>query len=314
LAQAVYAVATDGSRYYYVETTGFGRPFSLDDPERGAYRLLGVTPGDYFVLTAVRDLTDPRVASGARTSGARHFDAAYTKSVQCGLTVSCTDHSLVSVHVSLGATVSGIDPGDWYVNNMDYPVIPGGGPPGLDLGTPPAFQTPTQAAVYFAQLKTSARYVQSNADCQINRSCLWFTAEHDGTAAAYFTSEAGTNGLFRICTFYLTSTSSGWQYFESNCRRVATAFPAVGSSGHLAIGFGGTGCINIHAAPGLTSRVVNCLPEGTDVTIDDGPYYLPEPLPCPTSASTIGGTWQAEVGWFTVTSCGAPEPPECRRR
>jgi hypothetical protein len=280
LAQAVYAVATDGSRYYYVETIGFGRPFSRDDPERGAYRLLGVAPGEYFVLTAVRDLADPRMASG--TPKARHFDAAYTKSVQCGLTVSCTDHSLVPVHVSPGATVIGIDPGDWYVNNANYPVIPGAGPPGLDLGTPPAaFQTPKQAAVYFAQLKTSARYVQSSADCQVNRSCLWFTAEHERSTSAYFTSEAGTNGLFRICTFYLTNTPSGWQYFDSNCRRVGTAFPAVGSTGRLVIGFGGTGCIDIHAAPGLTTKVITCLPENTAVTIDEGPDYLPESTPSP---------------------------------
>jgi hypothetical protein len=188
----------------------------------------------------------------------------------------------VSVHVSRGAKVTGIDPGDWYVNNATYPVIPGGGPPGLELQTPPpAFHIPKQAAVYFAQLKTSARIVQSSADCQVNRSCLWLTSEHVATAAAYFTSEAGTNGSFRICTFYLTSMSSAWQYFDSNCRRVATAFPALGSSGRLMIGFGGTGCIRIHAAPGPTAKVVSCLPENTDVTIDDGPYYLPESTPSP---------------------------------
>jgi hypothetical protein len=273
LAQAVYAITVDSSRFYEVETITLGRRFSMSDPTRGAYKLKGIAPGDYFVLTAIRDVLDPRVTS---SSGNRHFDAAYTKFVQCGSNVSCKDHTLVPVHVDPHATVSGIDPGDWFGTGPNsYPPIPDGAPPALNL-SPPSLQDPKPVATYFAQQHTSARYVNSNSECQVNLSCLWFTGDRTGHDAAYFVAQAGTNGLFRTCTVYLSSSAAGWQFRDSNCRRVATAFPAVGSSGQLVIGFGGTGCINVRSAPGLSAKVAACLPENTDVTIDDGPYYLPE--------------------------------------
>lgn len=292
LAQAVYAMAIDGSQFYEVETMTFGRRFSVSDPTRGAYKLKGVAPGDYFVLTAVRDITDPRVKSA---SGSRRFDAAYTTFVQCGANVNCKDHTLVPVHVDPHEAVTGIDPGDWFGTGPNsYPPIPGGAPPALNLGPPPeVFQDPKQAAIYFAQQRTSARYVNSSSDCQVNLSCLWFTGDRTGHDAAYFVAQAGTNGLFRTCTVYLTRTNSGWQYFDSNCRRVATAFPAVGSSGQVVIGFFGTGCISVRTTPGLSAKVVECLPENTDVTIDDGPYYLPE-----SSDPSLTYWWHiADKGW-----------------
>jgi hypothetical protein len=261
----VYAVATDVSRFYYVEKDSYGFPVAAGDKEWSEYLLEGVAPGDYFVVAAPRD--------------SQPWHGGYTKFVRCGGTVACagTDHTLASVHVTAGATVSGIDPSD----GVDSSLIPSGGPPPIpvigSVPSPPAFQNPKQAAVAYL----GDQYVESSSACQVNLACAWLTGERDGQAAAYFTYELGTNGLFRTCKIYLTSTSLGWQLLEQyrNCYRLTSAFPAVGSTGQIAFqpySFE-TGCVNVHAAPGLSTRVVACLPEGTSVTIDDGPYYLSEP-------------------------------------
>lgn len=47
---------------------------------------------------------------------ALQYDAggAYTNAVPCGLTVSCTDHSLIEIKVNAGKTVNNVDLCDWY--------------------------------------------------------------------------------------------------------------------------------------------------------------------------------------------------------
>jgi hypothetical protein len=274
----VYALAIDGSRFYSTEKLGYGAPAGPVDQEWTEYRLLGVAPGDYFVLTIPS--SPPyywETASGARTGGALHFGAGYTKAVPCGLTSNCTDHSLVPVHVSAGATLTGIDPLDWAHAPDAYPLVPGGAPaPPSVVSTPPSsFSDPIQAATYVV----GANFVVPSSGCQVNRACASLPVEHDGHAAAYVTSQVGTNGLLRTCTVYVISTTSGWQILDWNCKRLTEAFPGVGSSGHLDYSAkfeDAPRCINIHSTPGLTAKVVACVPVGTAVAINDGPTYLPE--------------------------------------
>ena len=292
----VYAVATDGSRFYYVEKASYGLPaYAIPDQEWNQYSLEGVAPGDYFVLAAPRD-------SHLTWAG------GFTKASQCGATVACTDHTLVPVHVSPGSTVSGIDPGD---GNF-FSQIPSGGPPPIDPVLPSAtFQDPKHAAIYLVQgaafiTPGSAEYVESKSECRLNLACAWLTGEVDGNAAAYFTYQLGTNGLFRTCTIYLLKTAAGWQFLEANCHRLAGAFPAVGSDGQLTFppkSFE-SGCINIHSSPGLASKVAACLPEKTAVTIDDGPSYLPEATSPPDLTKNYW--WHiANRGWVVDRYVGA---------
>jgi hypothetical protein len=49
----------------------------------------------------------------------------YTQAVPCGLSVSCTDHSLITVTVTAGATSSGVDPNDYYAPDGSFPPMPG---------------------------------------------------------------------------------------------------------------------------------------------------------------------------------------------
>jgi hypothetical protein len=61
-------------------------------------------------------------ATGALVGG-------YTPAVACGLTVACTDHSLIRVAVPAGETVRGVDIRDWYAPPGTFPPRPAGTEP-----------------------------------------------------------------------------------------------------------------------------------------------------------------------------------------
>jgi len=70
---------------------------------------LSVPAGDYYVVAYTLD--------GGLSAG-------YSKAVPCGLSVDCTDHSLIPVHVNAGETVNDIDPQDWYAPAGTFPEMP----------------------------------------------------------------------------------------------------------------------------------------------------------------------------------------------
>jgi len=81
--------------YVYVDT-------NLNASE---YQIDGLEPGFYWITA----YTIPNV-DGAPSGLA----GGYSKAVLCGLSVDCTDHSLVAVEVKPGMVTGGVDPGDWY--------------------------------------------------------------------------------------------------------------------------------------------------------------------------------------------------------
>ena len=105
----VYAIDIDDPGTWYTvtvpgtETAGF-------DPQ-GGYSL-GVTAGTYYVLAYEGEAADS-------------WAGLYSRMVPCGLTVSCTDHTLLPVTVMPTETATGIDPGDWYYpEDHEYPDRP----------------------------------------------------------------------------------------------------------------------------------------------------------------------------------------------
>jgi hypothetical protein len=70
--------------------------------EDGTYRL-ALPPGRYTVW-----------AQTGEWPGVRAF---YSRAVPCGLSVECEDHTPIVVEVTANATVTGIDPGDWYAES-----------------------------------------------------------------------------------------------------------------------------------------------------------------------------------------------------
>ena len=71
----------------------------------GTYQIDGLEPGFYWI-TAYTIPNDNGAPSG--------LAGGYTQAVLCGLSVDCTDHSLVAVEVKPGMVTGNVDPGDWY--------------------------------------------------------------------------------------------------------------------------------------------------------------------------------------------------------
>lgn len=284
-AMATYAISTDGDRFYRVESVAYQQH----------YTMLGVAPGDYFVLTTP-DMPGAIVASGTRTQSTGRFMAAYTKAVLCGLSVECGDHSLVPVHVSSGVATTNVDPGDWYADPSAYPLMPQGEPPTLTLASPPtSFDSLEQAAIFMEQSKTGGRYVRVREECPVNAACGWLTSSHLGQGAAYYLGSAGSNSDILSCAFYLVGGAGGWRPLGARCTGFATAFPAVGAIARVTLRMGEQGCVNVHDSPGISARVVACLNDGAQVQIDDGPIYIASKDP----PSALDVWWHiAGRGWI----------------
>lgn len=97
----VYAFAKDTyATFFKVETKTNQQSFTIDS----------VKPGTYVVVAYPQDM--PGLAGG------------YTKAVACGLSVECTDHSLVSITVEAGKTTPAVEVKDWYAPEGTFPKRP----------------------------------------------------------------------------------------------------------------------------------------------------------------------------------------------
>ncbi len=59
----------------------------------------------------------------APAPGSPVLAGGYTNAVPCGLSVDCTDHSLIAITVIAGQTIT-VDPGDWYAPEGAFPPMP----------------------------------------------------------------------------------------------------------------------------------------------------------------------------------------------
>ena len=71
---------------------------------------LRVPAGDYYVFATIVNDDDP-------AEDYRGYKAYYSEFVKCGLSVNCPSHEPIKVTVRAGRTLTGIDPGDWYVED-----------------------------------------------------------------------------------------------------------------------------------------------------------------------------------------------------
>jgi hypothetical protein len=76
-----------------------------------------VPAGNYTAYAWVQDFT---------------YGGSYSQAVACGLSVDCTDHTLVEFTVSAGANTSGVAVCDWYGDPGDVPL-----PLGVEVNTQP---------------------------------------------------------------------------------------------------------------------------------------------------------------------------------
>ena len=71
---------------------------------RGHYRLR-VSHGRYYVFARADEFLQSR--------------AYFTRAVQCGLDIVCTDHAKIPVQVDAGQIATGVDPADWFGSATD---------------------------------------------------------------------------------------------------------------------------------------------------------------------------------------------------
>jgi hypothetical protein len=281
VAQAVYAISVDGRTYYRTESV----------LTQAVYTMAAVAAGDYFVFSDARSIHEPDPSTPYD-----RFKAAYTPAIACGLSVACTDHSPIRVHVTAGHTTAGIDPVDWY--NIGYPYVPGN--PVYGPATQPAgFATADWAATFAGQDWVRAVRVAAQAQCPINTACFWLDGGHSGQHAMYYLAGAGSNGYVVRCGLYVVVSGSGWQPFSSRCQGTTgitalIGITAVGSTMHTRLGRGATGCTNAYGSPTATALVVRCVAADQAVTIDGGPFYESS-----TSPDMPDGLWWhlAGIGW-----------------
>ncbi len=95
----VVAINLDTQVVHYVDT----------EENQATYQIDNLPPGTYHVLAYTRDGL---------------FAAGYTQMVLCGLTVECTDHTLLPVTVIGGQVTFDIDPADWYAPVDAFPPNP----------------------------------------------------------------------------------------------------------------------------------------------------------------------------------------------
>lgn len=89
----------------YARNVATNETFSISTAENQQdFTLAGLPQGVYHVFAWVSD--------------GNGLGGAYTQAVPCGLTVDCTDHSLIQVPVAAGQTSTGVDIADWYEQSV----------------------------------------------------------------------------------------------------------------------------------------------------------------------------------------------------
>jgi hypothetical protein len=81
----------------------------VDTQENDSFYTISLPVGTYYVVAYTMD---------------GGLGAGYSQAVLCGLTVACTDHSLVAVQVLANMSIPDIDPGDWYAPPGTFPPKP----------------------------------------------------------------------------------------------------------------------------------------------------------------------------------------------
>lgn len=101
------------------------------------------------------------------------FGGSYSHAVACGLSVECTDHSLVTFDVTSGSTTGGIEVCDWYGQPGDIPYPPGVQPPAQESNDPgslsgtlsyPSSFIPAQTIVAFSVSQPGNYYYVTTSD------------------------------------------------------------------------------------------------------------------------------------------------------
>ncbi|MFZ5809661.1 MAG: carboxypeptidase-like regulatory domain-containing protein [Chloroflexota bacterium] len=88
--------------------TATNQAYSVDTAmNQTTYQLDNLPAGSYFVIAYYQNLA-----------------GGYSQFVTCGLSVDCSDHTLIPVTVNAGEVTPNINPGDWYAPADAFPPNP----------------------------------------------------------------------------------------------------------------------------------------------------------------------------------------------
>jgi hypothetical protein len=104
MAIIAYTVGGSPNDYYYVTTVQGAHTFQIDNLPVAEYHIVAYTLG-----------------GGGFPAG---LAGGYTEAVPCGLSVNCTDHSLIAVQVNNGQVTANANPQDWYAPDGTFPAYP----------------------------------------------------------------------------------------------------------------------------------------------------------------------------------------------
>ena len=136
-------------------------------------------------------------------------------------------------------------------------------------GTAATCTTDLAAAIASAQQQTHTIY--TTGTCPAGQSCLTNAQVTDGVDAAIVSFNGGPSGG-AFCSAYVYKDAAGWHPLDTACGEVSGLFPIPNK--RITVRLPGGGCVNVHAAPGVSSAVVGCLNDGTAAFIDDGPTFV----------------------------------------
>jgi len=89
----------DETKYFKIDTVENQKEFTISE----------VDPGNYYVVAYAKKF---------------EVSGSYTTAVICGLSVECTDHSMIDVEVKPGKTTIGAQVTDWYAPEGTFPKKP----------------------------------------------------------------------------------------------------------------------------------------------------------------------------------------------
>jgi hypothetical protein len=141
----------------YLDSAGDAEPAVVAISQDQSSYSVELAPGGYTAYAWLPDFT---------------LGGSYSQAVPCGLSVECSDHSLIEIQVSAGATTSGVDVCDWYGDLGSVPL-----PPGVEA--PVSTASISGTLIYPSEYIPAMNVVAFNVD-----SAAWFmvvTQEGDGS-------------------------------------------------------------------------------------------------------------------------------------
>jgi hypothetical protein len=210
---------------------------------------------------------------------------SYSRAVPCGLSATCTDHSLIPFQVLAGEAVIGIDLCDWYGMPGDVPP-----PPGQALAptaTPPAAASPTSPP--------PPGGVSLNCDGTYQRLRLT-----DGGAAGKTVSVDNWDGSGWVNVWNLAGgdpmirqieDQAGYYEFGGCQKLVIVPLRYTGSGAVLELtvyAWNGSGLTQVYGHDGVHGDWQKA---GARITFSESLYLFGEPTCCPCNQQHLEHTW-----------------------